>query len=294
MRAGRGRAVAIARRRRLAADAQAPDPVVAKVNGVEIHQSDLALAEEDIGQQPAAAAPRTPSATTSSAIVDRHDPARARRPRQKAWTTTPTSSAALAFARNKALMEALLQDEAQEGGHRRRRCTRSTTTPSSRCAAEHEVHARHILGRRPRTRPRRSSRELEEGRGFRRSSPRSKSKDPGAASDGGDLGYFTKDQMVPEFAEAAFKLDKGQISEPVKTQFGWHVIKVEDKRKQPAAGVRPGQGPARAASWCARRRSTSSPSCAPTPRSSVSTSRPQPAATDASAPAEPSRRSRSI
>ena len=59
-----------------------------------------------------------------------------------------------------------------------------------------------------------------------------KSKDPGAA-DGGDLGYFTKDQMVPEFAEAAFKLDKGQISDPVKTQFGWHIIKIEDKRVKP-------------------------------------------------------------
>src|SRR5581483_4627330 len=59
-----------------------------------------------------------------------------------------------------------------------------------------------------------------------------KSKDPGAA-DGGDLGYFTKEQMVPEFADAAFKLEKGQISDPVKTQFGWHVIKVEDKRMKP-------------------------------------------------------------
>ena len=40
--------------------------------------------------------------------------------------------------------------------------------------------------------------------------------------------------MVPEFAEVAFKLDKGQLSDPVKTQFGWHIIKVEDKRAKPA------------------------------------------------------------
>src|SRR5256886_10106282 len=60
-----------------------------------------------------------------------------------------------------------------------------------------------------------------------------KSKDPGAA-EGGDLGYFTKDQMVPEFADVAFKTYPGQLSNPVKTQFGWHVIKVEDRRtKQP-------------------------------------------------------------
>lgn len=58
-----------------------------------------------------------------------------------------------------------------------------------------------------------------------------KSTDPGSAQKGGDLGYFTKEQMVPEFANAAFGLDKGKVSDPVKTDFGWHVIQVEDKRK---------------------------------------------------------------
>lgn len=51
---------------------------------------------------------------------------------------------------------------------------------------------------------------------------------------GGDLGYFTKEQMVAPFAEAAFAMDVGSISEnPVQTQFGWHVIRVEDRRMTP-------------------------------------------------------------
>lgn len=51
---------------------------------------------------------------------------------------------------------------------------------------------------------------------------------------GGDLGYFLKEEMVPEFAEAAFSMDAGDVSDaPVQTQFGWHVIKVADKRERP-------------------------------------------------------------
>jgi peptidyl-prolyl cis-trans isomerase C len=56
------------------------------------------------------------------------------------------------------------------------------------------------------------------------------SEEPGAKESGGDLGFFAKDRMVPEFAEAAFSQKPGSISDPVKTQFGWHVIKVTDKK----------------------------------------------------------------
>lgn len=51
-----------------------------------------------------------------------------------------------------------------------------------------------------------------------------------SAPQGGDLGYFSKGKMVPAFEEAAFQLNKGEISEPVKSRFGWHIIKLIDKR----------------------------------------------------------------
>ncbi len=60
------------------------------------------------------------------------------------------------------------------------------------------------------------------------------SKDPGSKDDGGDLGYFTRGRMVPQFEEAAYKLEKGDVSLPIKSQFGWHLIKVEDKRQRGA------------------------------------------------------------
>lgn len=56
------------------------------------------------------------------------------------------------------------------------------------------------------------------------------SADPGTSRIGGDLGYFTRGKMVPEFSEAAFRLSVGEVSDPVQTKFGWHVIRLLDKR----------------------------------------------------------------
>jgi peptidyl-prolyl cis-trans isomerase C len=61
-----------------------------------------------------------------------------------------------------------------------------------------------------------------------------KSQDPGSAKQGGDLGFFGPGDMVPEFDKAASELKIGEVTkEPVQTQFGFHVIKLEEKRKQP-------------------------------------------------------------
>ncbi len=135
----------------------------------------------------------------------------------------------LAFEHNKVLMEALLQkvgetaltDEAMHKVY---------DEAVKQMANEQEVHARHILVA-TEDEAKAVEAELKKGTDFA-TLAKEKSKDPGGA-EGGDLGYFTKDQMVPAFAEVAFKLEPGQISDPVHTQFGWHVIKVEDKRIKP-------------------------------------------------------------
>jgi peptidyl-prolyl cis-trans isomerase C len=97
-------------------------------------------------------------------------------------------------------------------------------------AGEKEVRARHILVE-TEDEAKAILAELRKGTDFAELA-RLKSKDPGAA-EGGDLGYFTKDQMVPEFSETAFRLESGQLSDPVKTAFGWHIIRTEDKRDRP-------------------------------------------------------------
>jgi peptidyl-prolyl cis-trans isomerase C len=92
-----------------------------------------------------------------------------------------------------------------------------------------EVRARHILTESEDT-AKAVIAELKKGGDFTELA-KTKSKDPTAKQNGGDLGYFTKDEMVPQFAEAAFAMKAGELSQtPVKSQFGWHVIKVEDRR----------------------------------------------------------------
>ena len=98
---------------------------------------------------------------------------------------------------------------------------------------QEEVHARHVLSDSEEG-AKAIIAELKKGADFAETA-KTKSKDPSAKQNGGDLGYFAKDEMVPQFADAAFAMQAGQLLDaPVKTQFGWHVIKVEDRRMSTA------------------------------------------------------------
>jgi peptidyl-prolyl cis-trans isomerase C len=204
------------------------DPVVAKVNGVEIHESDLAMAEEDIGQNAQQLTGDAKRDYLISYLADVIVASKAAE--EKKVGDQKEFKNRLTFIRNKLLMETMLQD-----------IGKAALTPDAmqkvydeakkQMGGEQEVRARHILVP-TEDEAKAVLAEIKKGTDFAELA-KQKSKDPGAAAEGGDLGYFSKDQMVPEFSAVAFKLEKGQVSDPVKTQFGWHIIKVEDKRTKP-------------------------------------------------------------
>ncbi|RZT24167.1 MULTISPECIES: peptidylprolyl isomerase [Fictibacillus] len=92
-----------------------------------------------------------------------------------------------------------------------------------------EVKASHILVDDEKT-AKEVQKKLKEGGDFAKLAEEY-SKDPGSKSKGGDLGFFGKGAMVPEFEKVAFTLDKGETSDLVKSDYGVHIIKVTDKRE---------------------------------------------------------------
>ena len=202
------------------------DPVVARVNGTDVRQSDLAMAEEDLGGNIPQMTPEAKREYLITFVGDMILVAKAAE--AKKVSDTNEFKQKLAYARTKLLMESYLQSEAK-AAVTDAELRKVYDEAIGQMKSEPEVRARHILVE-TEDEAKAVLADLKKGTDFAELA-KTKSKDPGSA-DGGDLGYFTKDQMVPEFSEVAFKLDKGQLSDPVKSQFGWHVIKVEDKRNR--------------------------------------------------------------
>jgi peptidyl-prolyl cis-trans isomerase C len=210
-----------------AAAQTAADPVIARVDGAEIRQSDLALAEADIGGSLPPSAPEARREALLTYLIDIAILSKAAE--AKNLTQAPGFERRASFARQKVLMESLLDQESKAATtDEAMKKLYDESVKSNK--PETEVRARHILVE-TEDKAKEILAKLKAGGDFA-ALAKTESKDPGSA-DGGDLGYFTEDQMVPEFAAAAFKLEKGALSDPVKTQFGWHIIKSEDKRDKP-------------------------------------------------------------
>jgi peptidyl-prolyl cis-trans isomerase C len=209
---------------------KAPDAntVIAKVNGADIKQGDLTVAEEELGPSLAQMDPATRRENLIAFLIDMKIVGKAAEDKKVADGADFKQK--LAFTRNRLLMDSLLATEGK-AALTDDAMKKVYQEAIQKVAGEKEVHARHILlptedeAKAVKT-------ELDKGADFAELAKK-KSKDPGAA-DGGDLGFFTKDQMVPEFSAVAFALEPGKISDPVKSQFGWHIIKVEEKRDRKA------------------------------------------------------------
>jgi peptidyl-prolyl cis-trans isomerase C len=208
--------------------AEDANPVLAKVNGSEIRQSDVTLAEEELGPSLAQMDPATKKENVLAFLIDMKIVAKAAE--DKKIEDRPDFKARLGFTRNRLLMDNLLAAEGKAAATDEA-MKKVYQEAAKQIESEQEVHARHILVE-TEDEAKAIEADLKKGADFAELA-KTKSKDPGAA-DGGDLGFFTKDQMVPEFSAVAFALEPGKISDPVKSQFGWHIIKVEEKRNRKA------------------------------------------------------------
>jgi peptidyl-prolyl cis-trans isomerase C len=212
--------------------------VIAKVNGTEIHQSDLVLAEEEAGQLP----PMSPDGKKDYLVQFVADMILVSQAAEaKKINDTPEFKQKIEFARKKLLMGDLLLSVGK-AAQTDAEMHKVYDDAVKQMGEQKEVHARHILIRAKADDEKASAAakkkieaiiaRLKKGEDFAKVA-KEMTEDPSGKANGGDLGYFTKDQMVPEFAKVAFELKNGEISGPVKTQFGWHVIKVEDNRIKP-------------------------------------------------------------
>ena len=214
-----------------AAAPAAADPVLARVGTDEIHASELGEAAQSLPEELRGMPPQMLYPMLLDQLVDRH--------------------AIVLAARKQGLLDGSRGQAHHRPRHRHRAAERAADprdrAPMLTDAAiqarydrdyankpgEEEVHAAPYPGRRRGARPAIIA-QLKGGADFA-ALAKENSTDPSAKGNGGDLGFFKKGDMLPEFADAAFALKPGEITEaPVKTRFGWHVIKLLERRTAPA------------------------------------------------------------
>lgn len=209
-----------------AVPAVTPDTVVATVGGETITEADIAFAAEDLQQELSQMPPEEQKPFLVTVLIDMKVMAKAARDLQ--MDQSETFKRRLRYLEERALRRAYFSDTIATG-----------VTPDAVQKAydafvagfqpQEEVRARHILVATKEDADAIKA-ELAAGKPFEQLATE-KSTDPSGAQNGGDLGFFSRGMMVKPFEDAAFALtEPGQISEPVQSQFGWHIIKLEEKR----------------------------------------------------------------
>jgi len=210
------------------APAYADDAVVAKVGNLEIHQSELDLAVANLDPQLAQLPDDQKKVAALSAAIDVR--LLAADATAEKLDQTDDFKKRMQYLTDRELHNAYFKkhvvDTVTDADVKARYDKEVAALPK-----QEEVHARHILVK-TEDEAKDVIKQLDAGKDFAELA-KEKSTDPNK-DDGGDLGYFTRGRMVKEFEDAAFALEKGTYSKtPVKTDFGYHVIKVEDKRDAP-------------------------------------------------------------
>jgi len=201
--------------------------VVVTVNGSPITTGDVSYASEFLGPRLAQVPEQFRGRVIMDILIDRK--LFAELGRKGDVQSRDAYKDRLAFLTEEALrdifIEQVLNSEIDEGEVKARYDAEVAKMPKNE-----EMRARHVLLKTEDE----AKAVVADARGGADFAELAKAKSTGPSGPaGGDLGYFTADKMVPEFSAAAAKLEIGAVSDPVKTQFGWHVIKLEDKRNQP-------------------------------------------------------------
>jgi len=204
------------------------DKVIAKVNGKTITETDLRFADAEIGSQLGEIPEDVKRRALAEYLIDNALFAEAAIAAK--IDSDPVFEEQLQYVRRRLLREQYfekkLKPQVSEADAKKIYDERV-----AQLKPEPEVAARHILVDNE-EKAKELLAKINAGGDFA-ALAKENSSDTGSKDNGGLLGYFGPGQMVPEFEAVAFKMIKGQVSEPVKTKFGWHIIKLEDRRRKP-------------------------------------------------------------
>lgn len=204
------------------------DKVVAKVNGNTITEADMRFANAEIGAQLGDIPENVKRRALAEYLIDNALFAEAAIAAKIA--ADPAFEEQMQYVRRRLLREQYFEKQLK-GAISEADAKKIYDQRVAQLKSEDEVAARHILVDNE-EKAKEILAKIKAGGDFA-ALAKENSTDTGSKEQGGFLGYFGRGQMVPEFEKAAFTMIKGQVSEPVKTNFGWHIIKLEDRRRKP-------------------------------------------------------------